>query len=109
MDGLYDLIKFLHIMSFVFMSIPLFNLIVVNERGLMGSAFNYPVDRYMENIIGHGSKRCYVFQTSVLVTGLLLLILGPLGLEALWQNGILLIKTEEHTSELQSHSNILFH
>jgi len=93
MDDLYGIFRFLHILSFVFMSIPLFNLIVVNERALLGSAFNYPVDRYMENIISHGAKRCYVFQTSVLVTGLMLLILGPLGIEALWQNWILLVKT----------------
>src|SRR3972149_6031429 len=36
MDTLYELFKFVHIISFVFMSIPLFNLIVVNELALMG-------------------------------------------------------------------------
>lgn len=93
MSVFYDLLKFLHVMSFVFMSVPLFNLIVVNERALMGPAFNYATDRYMENIIRHGATRCFVFQTSVLVTGLLLLVLGPLGVSALWTNGILLAKT----------------
>jgi uncharacterized membrane protein len=93
MDYFYELIKFLHILSFVFMSIPLFNLIVVNERSVMGSSFSYTVDRYMENIIRRGATRCYVFQTSVLVTGLLLLIFGPLGIEALWQNWAVLVKT----------------
>jgi hypothetical protein len=29
MDGLADVLKFLHFLSFVFMSVPLFNLIVV--------------------------------------------------------------------------------
>lgn len=75
------------------MSIPLFNLIVVNERSLMGSGFDYAIDRYMENIIRHGATRCYVFQTSVLVTGILLLFLGPAGIEALWQNWVVLTKT----------------
>ena len=93
MDTVYQLVKFLHVMSFVFMSVPLFNLIVVNERALMGPAFNYATDRYMENIIRHGATRCFVFQSSVLVTGVLLLILGPLGIQALWMNGILLAKT----------------
>ncbi|MFQ5798214.1 MAG: hypothetical protein ACE5H0_05905 [Bacteroidota bacterium] len=93
MDNLYELLKFLHILSFVFMSIPLFNLIVVNERAMMGSEFVYTVDRYMENIIRRGATRCYVFQTSVFVTGLLLLLVGPLGIEALWQNWVLLVKT----------------
>lgn len=93
MENLYDTLKVLHILSFVFMSIPLFNLIVVNERAAMGSGFDYGTDRYMENIIRRGATRCFVFQTSVLVTGLLLLLVGPLGLGALWQNWVLLTKT----------------
>lgn len=75
------------------MSVPLFNLIVVNERALMGAAFNYATDRYMENIIRHGAARCYVFQLTVLVSGLLLLALGPLGVEALWTNWVIAAKT----------------
>ncbi len=93
MDNLYNLLIFLHVMSFVFMSVPLFNLIVVNERALLGIPFNYYADRYMENIIKHGASRCYIFQSTVLITGLLLLILGPLGIETLWMNWRILIKT----------------
>ena len=93
MDNLYNLLIFLHVMSFVFMSVPLFNLIVVNERALLGISFNYYADRYMENIIKHGAYRCYIFQSTVLITGLLLLILGPLRIEALWMNWKILIKT----------------
>jgi len=92
MESLYEILKFLHIISFVFMSIPLFNLIVVNERAIMGSDFVYAADRYMENIIRRGATRCYVFQTSVLVTGILLLFLGDLGIKELWQNWVLLLK-----------------
>jgi hypothetical protein len=47
----------------------------------------------MENIIKHGAYRCYIFQSTVLITGLLLLILGPLEIEALWMNWKILIKT----------------
>ncbi len=93
MDNFYDVLKFLHIISFVFMSIPLFNLIVVNERTMMGGGFVYATDRYMENIIRRGAARCYVFQTSVLATGLLLLVFGPLGIQALWENWVILLKT----------------
>ncbi|MFQ5772282.1 MAG: hypothetical protein ACE5HX_17230 [bacterium] len=93
METFYDVLKFLHILSFVFMSIPLFNLIVVNERAMMGGGFVYATDRYMENIIRRGAARCYVFQSSVLVTGLLLLLFGSLGIEALWQNWVVLVKT----------------
>jgi hypothetical protein len=93
MEILYDLLKVLHVMSFVFMSVPLFNLIVVNERALLGISFNYYADRYMENIIKHGAYRCYVFQLTVLITGVLLLVFGPLGIEALWMNWVILVKT----------------
>lgn len=89
----YDILRFLHVMSFVFMSVPLFNLIVVNERAKLGGSFNYYADRYMENIIRRGATRCFVFQSTVAITGILLLILGPLGIEALWSNWVLLIKT----------------
>ncbi|HEX7413118.1 MAG TPA: hypothetical protein VF411_03650 [Bacteroidia bacterium] len=93
MDNLYQILKLWHIISFVFMSIPLFNLIVVNERALMGSAFNFGTDSYMENIIRHGAVRCYVFQLSVFISGVLLLIYGHFGIQALWTNYILLAKT----------------
>jgi len=75
------------------MSVPLFNLIVVNERALFSSSFNYSVDRYMENIIKHGAYRCFVFQSTVFVTGVLLLVFGPLGINALWSHWIIILKT----------------
>jgi hypothetical protein len=93
MENVDGILKFLHIISFVFMSVPLFNLIVVNERAMMGAGFVYATDRYMENIIRRGAARCYVFQISVLVTGILLLIFGDLGIRDLWQNGVVLAKT----------------
>jgi hypothetical protein len=80
-------------MGFVFMSTPLFNLIVVNERALLGPSFNYYADRYMENIIRHGAIRCYVFQFTVLISGVFLVIFGPVGIEALWTSWIVLAKT----------------
>ena len=93
MGDLYQILKLWHVISFVFMSIPLFNLIVVNERTLMGPSFNFETDLYMENIIRHGAVRCYIFQLSVFVSGVLLLVYGPLGIQALWTNYILLAKT----------------
>ncbi|MCK5207610.1 MAG: hypothetical protein KAQ79_06310 [Cyclobacteriaceae bacterium] len=93
MDDLYEVLKLWHIISFVFMSIPLFNLIVVNERALMGSSFNYGTDTFMENIIRNGAIRCYVFQLSVFISGILLLVFGHWGIQALWLNYILLAKT----------------
>ena len=93
MDIIYQILKFIHVIGFAMMAVPLFNLIVVNERGLMGASFNYATDRYMENIIKHGATRCYVFQFTVLISGLLLTLLGPLGFSALWTNWIIISKT----------------
>jgi hypothetical protein len=93
MESFYHVLQLLHVIGFAFMSVPLFNLIVVNERAQLGGAFSYPADRYMENIIRRGATRCYVFQTTVLVSGVLLLVFGPLGIAALWTNPIVLIKT----------------
>ncbi len=93
MEIFFNALIFFHVMGFVFMSTPLFNLIVVNERALLGPSFDYYADRYMENIIRHGAVRCYVFQGTVLISGVLLLILGPLGFEALWTSWVVLVKT----------------
>ena len=93
MGSTYAVLKFVHVLGFVFMAIPLFNLIVVNERAQLASAFNYYADRYMENIIRRGAARCFMFQTTVLISGVLLLIVGPLGIAALWGNWVILVKT----------------
>src|SRR4030042_3973274 len=93
MDTIYNLLKFLHVLGFVFMSTPLFNLIVVNERAMLGPSFDYNVDRYMENIIRRGASRCFVFQFTVLISGVLLLIFGRLGIQSLWNHWIILVKT----------------
>ena len=92
MDHIYNIAKFSHVISFAFMSIPLFNLIVVNERALMGPSLNYATDRYFENIIKRGAIRCYVFQCTVFLSGMVILFLGP-GLSAIWTNWVLTAKT----------------
>ena len=93
MGTAFHLLKLLHVLAFVFMAIPLFNLIVVNERAQLATGFDYYTDRYMENIIRRGATRCFTFQTTVLVSGVLLLIFGPLGIGALWGNWVILVKT----------------
>jgi len=87
-----DLLTFVHILGVVFMSVPLYNLVLVNERALLGPGMVYAVDRYMENLIRKSALRCYVFQTSVLVSGLLLTHL-ELGLSSLFTEWVLTAKT----------------
>jgi len=86
-----DAVKFLHILTVVFMAAPLYNLIVVNERVRFGKA-PYVVDRYFENLIKSSAARCFVFQTTAFVTGILLIPLSGQPLSALFTNGILLAK-----------------
>ncbi|MBI2460105.1 MAG: hypothetical protein HYV61_01015 [Candidatus Rokubacteria bacterium] len=88
--GLYQFLKFLHILAVVFMAAPLYNLIVVNERVRFGKA-HLQVDQYFENIIRGNSTRCYIFQLTALVTGLLLVGLGGSWL-SLFTNWVLLAK-----------------
>ena len=87
----HDVLKFLHILSVVFMSAPLYNLIVVNERVRFGKA-PFAVDRYFENIIRGASTRCYVYQLTALVTGVLLVTIGGFPLTYLLENRVLLAK-----------------
>lgn len=89
MEIVLQLVKFIHILSFAFMSVPLFNLIVVNERARLGSTMIYDVDRYLENVIGGLLLRCYAFQLTVLLSGLALVFLRQLDL---WGNWALLTK-----------------
>lgn len=86
-------IKFLHILTVVFMAAPFYNLIIVNERGLLGPKLNYQVDSYMENLIRKNSIRCYIFQLTVLVTGIALVYLDGLGFSHILYNWVLLLKT----------------
>ena len=88
--NLYDLLKFLHILTVVFMAAPLYNLVVVNERVKFGKA-HIQVDRYFENLIRGNATRCYVFQATALVTGVILVGLGGT-LVSLVTNWVLLTK-----------------
>jgi len=88
---LYGVIKFLHILAVVFMSAPLYNLIIVNERVRFGKA-PAPVDRYLENLIRGNAVRCYVFQLTVFMTGVILVSIGGNPLKALLMNWVLSAK-----------------
>lgn len=85
-----DLIKALHVVAVVFMAAPLYNLIVVNERVRFGKA-PLAVDQYLENIIRGNSTRCYIFQLTALVSGILLATLNG-SVSSLVTNQVLLIK-----------------
>ncbi len=93
MDIIYDLLRFFHVISFVFMCVLLFNLIVANQRILLGVSFNYQADSHLESIIKNGLNWCYIFQIFILITGILLLVFSSLGIEGLWKDWVVLTKT----------------
>ncbi|HEX9912915.1 MAG TPA: hypothetical protein VGB01_06690 [candidate division Zixibacteria bacterium] len=93
MDSLFQILKLAHILGFVFMSTPLFNLILVNERAALKAPQAYLPLRYMENIISRNAKRCYFFQLTVLISGLgLVLYTGP-GLKLIFTELTIGLKT----------------
>lgn len=87
----YEVMKFFHILSVVFMSAPLYNLIVVHERRRFSKP-PFVVDRYFENIIKGAAIRCYIYQFTALGTGILLIPLGGFAWSDLTMNPILLMK-----------------
>lgn len=87
----YDFLRFFHILAVVFMSAPLYNLIVVHERRRFSKP-PFAVDRYFENIIKGAAIRCYVYQLTALITGLLLIPFGGIRWNDLIMNPILLAK-----------------
>lgn len=64
---------------------------MVNESGAFGKA-PFAVDRYFEEIIKGNSLRCYVYQLTAALTGILLVPLNGLPWASLYQNKILLAK-----------------
>jgi len=88
---IYDFMRFFHILAVVFMSAPLYNLVVVHERKRLIKP-TLAVERYFENIIRGSALRCYVYQLTALITGILLIPLGGSSLTDLIMNPILLAK-----------------
>ena len=93
MDVWVNSLRFLHILTVVFMSAPLYNLIIVRERVLLGPSMTYPIDRYMENLIKKNSVRCFFYQLTALITGIALVYLEGLGFSSIFTNWVLLLKT----------------
>ena len=88
---IYNFIRFFHILAVVFMSAPLYNLVVVHERKRLIKP-TLAVERYFENIIRGSALRCYVYQFTALITGILLIPLSGSPLSDLIMNPMLLAK-----------------
>lgn len=92
MESLISILKVVHIITAIVMAWPLYALVTVNQRARLGPPLGDRVDTYMENIIKNRTIPCFVFQGTVLVTGLALVFLKGFGLDALVTNPILGLK-----------------
>lgn len=81
-----------HLLSTILMAAPFYMLVIVNERALFGGPLNYSTDRFMENIIRHNAVRCFVFQGTMLASGLALTYVSGYGWGALFTLPSLVVK-----------------
>ncbi len=83
MDIFIGVFKVIHIASAVLLAWPYYALAAVNQRALLGPPLGGRIDTYMENVIKSRTVPCFVFQATVLVSGIVLMLLQGLGLSAL--------------------------
>ncbi|MBI2827869.1 MAG: hypothetical protein HYX77_01190 [Acidobacteria bacterium] len=88
-----DILKVIHVVNAILMAWPFYALVTVNQRGSLGPPLGDRADTYMENIIKNRALPCFVLQGTALASGLLLVFLRGMGLNALVANPILGLKS----------------
>ena len=89
---LVGILRVIHILTAILMAWPAYALVAVNQRARLGAPLGDRADTYLENTIKNRVLPCYIFQATALVTGLALIFLHRLGLDALVTNPILGLK-----------------
>ncbi len=92
MDTLISVFQVVHILNAILMAWPFYALVAVNQRARLGPPVGDRIDTYMENIIKNRTLPCFIFQATALVTGLGLILLHGMDLDALWTNPLLGLK-----------------
>lgn len=82
MDSVVNILRVIHITSAILMAWPFYALVAVNQRARLGPPLGDRLDIYVENLIKNRAIPCYVFQATVLLSGLALVILRNQGLGA---------------------------
>lgn len=86
MDTLTAILRVTHIITAILMAWPFYALVVVNQRVRLGPPLGDRTDTYMENVIKNRTIPCFVFQATVLVTGVALVLDRGAGWGALLDN-----------------------
>ena len=88
-----SILRVVHVITAILMAWPAYALVAVNQRVRLGPPLGDRTDTYIENIIKNRSIPCFVFQGTAGVTGLALVLLRRLGLDALVTNAALGLKS----------------
>jgi hypothetical protein len=86
MLAIISIVKMMHIFTAILMAWPFYALVAVNQRVRLGPPVGDRADAYMENIIRNRTIPCFVFQATALITGLVLVLLRGMGIDALVSN-----------------------
>lgn len=92
MPVLIDALVVIHVITAVLLAWPFYALVAVNNRGELGPPVGDRTDVYLENVIKNRVIACYVFQATVLITGLALVSLEGFGLSAVVTDPIIGLK-----------------
>ncbi len=86
MPAIINILRFGHIYTAILMAWPFYALVAVNQSVRLGPPLGDRTDTYMENIIKNRTIPCFVFQATALITGLAVVLLLGMGLDALVTN-----------------------
>ncbi len=85
-------LRVVHIIAAILMAWPYYALVAVNQRVKLGPPVGDRTDTYVENIIKNRTIPCFVFQGTVLLSGLVLMYLRGQSLSLLFTNLVIGLK-----------------
>lgn len=92
MTELISFLRVVHIITAMLMAWPFYALVAVNQRVRLGPPLGDRADTYVENIIKNRTIPCFVFQGTVLISGLLLINLRGQKISLLFTNPVMGLK-----------------
>jgi hypothetical protein len=92
MTDLISILRVVHIITAILLAWPFYALVAVNQRVRLGPPLGDRTDTYMENIVKNRTIPCFVFQGTVLISGLALILLRGQNLGMLVTNPVLGLK-----------------
>jgi hypothetical protein len=92
MDTAIAILRVIHVITAILMAWPFYALVAVNQRVRLGPPLGDRVDTYMENIVKNRAVPCFVFQGTVMISGLALIYLRFDSFQPLVDNALLGLK-----------------